>query len=135
MKKLKLAGAVILTNERKLLLIHRNSKTRIQWELPGGKVEKDEECEAAAIRELKEELGVDINIIKYLGCDNSNEDNTILEYHWYLASIIEGRPKLMEEKFDELKYFSKNELIKRNDLSSNMKVLIKKIDIYNIINY
>lgn len=37
----------------------------------------------------------------------------------------------MEEKFDEIKYFSKDELINRNDLSSNMKVLLKKIDINN----
>lgn len=77
MKKLKLAGAVILNGERKMLLIHRNSPNRIQWELPGGKVEKDEECEIAAIRELKEELDIKIKTIKYLGYDISNEDDII----------------------------------------------------------
>lgn len=129
MEKLKLSGAIILDNEGKMLLIHRNSKTRIQWELPGGKVEQDESIEEAAIRELKEELDINISIDKYLGYDISNEDETTLEYHWFLSSITEGIPKLMEDKFDEMKYFSKDELIIRDDLSSNMKVLIKKIDI------
>lgn len=40
MKKIiELAGALII-NKEGLLLMHRNTENRAQWELPGGKVEK-----------------------------------------------------------------------------------------------
>ena len=78
---LELAGAVILNSYDEVLLIHRNSSERVQWEIPGGKIEKDESARSAAIRELKEELDVDISISKYLGCNNSVEDDLLLKYH------------------------------------------------------
>lgn len=129
MNEIELAGALILNDEKKLLLIHRNSPNRVQWELPGGKVEKYEKPIDTAIRELKEELDIKINIEKYLGYDISLEDEIVLKYHWFLSYIIDGDPILTEDKFDCINYFSKNELSQMDDLSSNMKVLIKKIDI------
>ena len=124
---LELAGAVILNGYDEILLIHRNSSERVQWEIPGGKIEKDESARSAAIRELKEELDVDISISKYLGCNNSLEDDLLLKYHLFLASIVSGSPRLLENKFDKIDYFSKSELKNMDDLSANMKMLVKKI--------
>ena len=124
---LELAGAVILNSYDEVLLIHRNSSERVQWEIPGGKIEKDESARSAAIRELKEELDVDISISKYLGCNNSVEDDLLLKYHLFLASIVSGSPRLLENKFDKMDYFSKSELKNMDDLSANMKMLVKKI--------
>ena len=124
---LELAGAVILNSYDEVLLIHRNSSERVQWEIPGGKIEKDESARSAAIRELKEELDVDISISKYLGCNNSVEDDLLLKYHLFLASIVSGSPRLIENKFDKMDYFSKSELKNMDDLSANMKMLVKKI--------
>ena len=124
---LELAGAVILNSYDEVLLIHRNSSERVQWEIPGGKIEKDESARSAAIRELKEELDVDISISKYLGCNNSLEDDLLLKYHLFLASIVSGSPRLLENKFDKIDYFSKSELKNMDDLSANMKMLVKKI--------
>jgi ADP-ribose pyrophosphatase YjhB (NUDIX family) len=59
-----LAGAVIL-KDGAILLLHR--KTRDCYELPGRKIDDNETPETAAMREVKEELLVDIEIIKKLG--------------------------------------------------------------------
>ena len=126
MKFLELAGAVIL-KENKILLIHRNTPNLKQWELPGGKLEKGELPEEAAKRELKEELDVMVTILKYLGNEEFPDEDLLLKYHWYLAEIKEGVPKLMETKFDKINYFTKEELEKRTDLSSNMKVLLEAV--------
>lgn len=133
MKKIELAGAILLDKSGKILLMHRNTEELKQWELPGGKLEENESPEQAAIRELKEELDVDVKIIKYLGFKEFVDDNRILKYHWYKCMIEDGKPKLMEKKFDDLKYFTFDELIENEELSSNMKVLISNIDFKQII--
>ena len=129
MIKVELAGAVILNTNKEILLMHRNTEQLKQWELPGGKLEKGELPEQTAIRELKEELNIEIEIEKYLGYKEFEDNETILKYHWYKCRILRGSPELVEEKFDNLKYFNKKELEGNRELSSNMKVFISYIDI------
>lgn len=61
--KLVLVSAVALVRENgDLLLAQRPEGKNLAglWEFPGGKVEKGESPEAALVRELKEELGIDV---------------------------------------------------------------------------
>ncbi len=132
MKKIELAGAILLDKDNKILLMHRNTTDLKQWELPGGKMEKGELPEQTVVRELKEELNVKVQTIKYIGFKEFEDNGIMLKYHWYKCKIESGIPELMEEKFDNIKYFSNNELSKSNELSSNMKVLISNIDIDNL---
>lgn len=132
MRKIELAGAILLDNSNKILLIHRNTPKLKQWELPGGKMEHGELPNETAIRELKEELDIEIDILNYIGFKEFEDNGIILKYHWYKSSIKKGCPKLMEEKFDDIKYFSRQEMINNSELSSNMKVLIQNININEI---
>lgn len=100
-----------------------------QWELPGGKIEKGEIPEDTCIRELKEELDIQIEILKYIDCKEFEDNGIILKYNWYKCKIIKGTAKLMEDKFDDIRYFSMNELIENKELSSNMRVLVSNINI------
>ncbi len=129
---MELAGAILFDKNHKILLIHRNTKDSKQWELPGGKLEEKELPDQAVIRELREELNIEVQIIKYIGLKESEEKGNLLKYHCYQCKIENGTPELMEEKFDDIKYFSKNELLENKELSSNMKVLISNTDIDNI---
>ncbi|MCI8641532.1 MAG: NUDIX domain-containing protein [Clostridia bacterium] len=135
MEKIEVAGAILLDKDNKILLIHRNTAKMQRWELPGGKLEKGEIPKATTIRELKEELDIDVKPLKYVGFKVFEENDVILKYHWYKCKIDNGIPKLLEEKFDDISYFSKEELfqlLKDNKLSSNMQVLISNIDIEKI---
>lgn len=129
MKKMELAGGIILDKDSRILLIHRNTPELKQWELPGGKLEKGELPEQAAERELKEELDIEVKILRYMGFKEFEDNDIILKYHWYQCQIQKGTPKLVEEKFDEIRYFSKAELEQNNELSSNMEVLISNVDL------
>jgi len=101
-----LAGCVILDGEGKVLLIHRNTPRLVQWELPGGKVEKAENLEAAAVREAREEISADVVISRELGQANFDHDGKTWEYHWFLAAIANGSPIVGEpDKFDGVDYF------------------------------
>ena len=126
-KKLHLARCVILNENGELLLLHRNTSIRKQWETPGGKIENDEDAQKAAEREIEEELGVEIEIVKKLGKRDFIEDKYVMTYTWYQAKVLSGELKIMEtEKFDDLKYFSWKKLQDMKDqLSPNTHNLVE----------
>ncbi len=56
--------AGLMESNGKLLIAQRNRSHRdgLKWEFPGGKMEKGESAQAALVRELKEELGIEAEI-------------------------------------------------------------------------
>ncbi|HLC74640.1 MAG TPA: NUDIX hydrolase [Candidatus Nanoarchaeia archaeon] len=110
-----LAGCAIIENNA-ILLLHRMSKD--WYELPGGKVNPNESAENAAVRELKEELNIDVKLLKKLG-EKEFADN--MRYTWFLASITSGNLKIGETKtHDHFKFIPLSDL-NRYNLSPNMK--------------
>ena len=62
-------AAVIQNEEGKILIAQRNLKKSQGglWEFPGGKIEPNETKEEAIIREIKEEMDIDIEAKKFIG--------------------------------------------------------------------
>ncbi|MDO8489925.1 MAG: NUDIX domain-containing protein [bacterium] len=108
-------GVLILNEKGEMLLMKRSSKSKNEagmWSKPGGTVDYGEMVEAAAIREVKEELGVDVEV-KFL----AYYDHLLPEekQHWvtfeFIGKIVSGEPKNMEpEKCDEIAWFSLDNL-------------------------
>jgi ADP-ribose pyrophosphatase len=109
-------GALIMNDNNETLLLKRTSKTRNEagfWSKPGGGVEFGEKVENAVKREIKEELGVDIELIKFLGFTDSIMQEE--KQHWisfnYVAKITCGELKNLEpEKHEDMRWFKLNEL-------------------------
>lgn len=59
------SAATIVMNEQKEILLIKGPKRG--WEMPGGQVEEGESLKDAAIRETKEETGIDIEVLKFCG--------------------------------------------------------------------
>ena len=59
---------MILIEDGKVLLIRRGREPFIgEWAIPGGRIEDDETAEQCAIREMKEETGLDIEVETLVG--------------------------------------------------------------------
>ena len=126
---LALAGCIIMNADGDVLMLHRKTPKRTQWEIPGGKVEPGEPATDAAVRELQEELGVKVRIMRKLGERDFAEDGANLRYEWFLAEIIAGEPALCEpDLYDKFGFLSPVTLTRRYDeLSANTKNFLEAI--------
>lgn len=61
------AGALFVDDEGRVLIVEPTYKPR--WEIPGGRVERGETPRAACLRELREELGLDLPLGRLLVVD------------------------------------------------------------------
>jgi 8-oxo-dGTP pyrophosphatase MutT (NUDIX family) len=125
-----LAGCVLLDDYGRLLLLHRNTDETVCWEMPGGKVDEDELPEDTAVREIREELGVQVVIQKPLGKATFEQDEQYYEYHWFLATPLSGdldTLHIMEpETFDDLDFVDIEDLPSLA-LSTNMLELQQRL--------
>lgn len=85
------AGAVIRNG--RVLVAQRNRPPELagRWELPGGKVAAGESEPDALVRELREELGVDVAIGERLGEDVAVNETTTLRA--YRVRLLGGEPQ------------------------------------------
>ena len=75
-----------------------NGEVEGLWEFPGGKIETGETHEMAILREIKEELGVSINVEKFLCTTVYDYPSFHLTMHCYVCSIKSGDIVLREHK-------------------------------------
>ena len=68
------------------------------WEFPGGKVEPGETPQQALVRELKEELCVDVNVGDFLCTVEYDYPAFHLTMHCFFCSVVGGELTLLEHE-------------------------------------
>ena len=75
-------AAIIVNNQNQVLIARRKQQLRNggKWEFPGGKLQHNESPEECLKREIKEEMGVDISVVRPFHLVNypSKQDLSIL---------------------------------------------------------
>ncbi|WP_199770751.1 NUDIX hydrolase [Brevibacillus laterosporus] len=107
-------GAAIIDDNRRILLVLRKKAPEAGcWSLPGGKVDYMETIEDAVIREIKEELNIDI-VIDSLLCV-TNHIVQAESVHWiaptFIAHISSGEVQNLEpHALEKVEWFPIDEL-------------------------
>ena len=99
MKKRISSRAIIIDNDNLLTMFRRKIKDgniTEYYAIPGGGIEENETLEETAIREIKEEFGIDIEVLGYLG---KKELPKAIEYYFH-CKILKGIPKLGGEELE-----------------------------------
>lgn len=118
MKEIKVVAAII-QKENKILATKRGYGEFINmWEFPGGKIEPGETKEEALIREIKEELNIEINVDKFAIDIEYQYPNFYLFMSCFMCSIKEGSIELLEH--NDGKWITKEELNTLNWLPADI---------------
>ena len=85
-RRLRVAAYAIIIEDQKILLTHWVSPHGNHWTLPGGGVEHGEDPHEAAVREVAEETGYQMEIDQLLGIDNYHRrydraDGRVIDQH------------------------------------------------------
>lgn len=130
-KRPKVGSAVLVVKDGKILLGERNKKNaKGYWVLPGGGVRWGETIMEAAVREIKEETNLDIELVKFICYKeimNLPENyHTITFYHL-------ARPKDTEIKVsDDLSKagFFPIEEIKKMKTADTVEIILKEAGLW-----
>ncbi|HKT02730.1 MAG TPA: NUDIX domain-containing protein [Rugosimonospora sp.] len=88
------ASVIVLDGDRFLALMRVREPNAGRWDIPGGFCDGWEHPEQAAVREAREELGVQVKLGEFLGMyvggyEFQGETLPVLDCFW-LASIVDG---------------------------------------------
>ena len=108
MELVAVVGAAVLRDGR-VLASRRTEPPRLagQWAFPGGKVEPGEDDVTALVRELREELRVEVAVGERLGDDLPIGDTAVLRV--YLCRLVSGEPALVDH--DEDRWLGADDLL------------------------
>ncbi len=109
--------AIIEFQPHKILLIKRDTiPFKGYWALPGGRVDPGETVEQTVVREVKEETGLDVEIVRKIGDYHEQGTQNNVEYDYYpacfLVTTTGGQLKRQESEIQEIKLFNFNDIPK-----------------------
>ena len=122
-------GGVVI-HKNKILCLYKNQHGKhIGWVMPKGATEDGETFKQTALREVREETGVNARVVKYIGKTQYNfrgsTDAICKTVYWYLmiADSFYCRPQA-EEHFADVGFYKQHEayhLLKFHDERQMMK--------------
>ncbi len=108
------AGGII-EKDGKILIAqrHRNDTHGLKWEFPGGTLKPNESGEDGIIREIKEELDIAVDVIRYFG----SYTEPPIKVLYYLLQYISGEIHLVEH--EQFQWVTKDQLLEYDLLSGD----------------
>ena len=130
-RRIEAAGGIVENQKREILFIERLG----YWDLPKGKVEKNEELKKAAVREIEEECGItgpkiQRKLLKTFHTYSAKGKKYFKTTHWYLLGY-EGNEQLMpqeEEGITEVRWVNPDNM--QTQLDNTYNSILDVIDFY-----
>ena len=110
MTAIKVSMGIILDSEGKILIAQRNLQKNFggMWEFPGGKQEANESPEQALIRELKEELSIEVEVLRSFPAYDYKDEKIKISFYPIQCKIVGG--KIVNNEHEDVKFISLAEI-------------------------
>ena len=118
-------SAALIFHGGKLLITQRHAKSHLGglWEFPGGKREAGETFEQCLVREIREELGVEISVGKLFEEISHDYPEKSVRLKFFLCELISGEPQPLD--CAAVKWIEKSELAKFEFPAADVQLLAK----------
>lgn len=121
---------IVVINEKKQILLQKRSANKKhfpnKWALCSGLVISGESCDEAAVRELKEELGVEFQISDlHLLEGNLN----LTRFYYVITNYDESQFVIQKEELSSVKWFDLDEILEKVN-SGDDSIIIRKDRLY-----
>ena len=130
--KLVIGLGLIVNHLGEILIDQRKEEKSMggMWEFPGGKKEDGESIQTTVIREIQEELGIQVEIKeKLIEFEYSYTDKNIC-FSVYFCKLIDGTPKPFESL--QIKWVDPNDLVDYDFPDAN-KLIIAELNNYLVV--
>ena len=128
MKRIDVAVGLILEHNGKVLVGQRTVRDRYfgKWEFPGGKLEIGETAEQALVRELHEEIGIEVLRLESLMTLQHDYPDREVRLHVLRVSEFEG--DVTSREGQALKWLDPSELQELDFLEGNQPIIERLVD-------
>jgi ADP-ribose pyrophosphatase YjhB (NUDIX family) len=127
-------GALIQDGECYLLIKRAAEPDAGFWSIPGGLVEVGEKAEDAAVREAKEETGLDVEVVELLGVVDKivRDDDSLIKFHFVIVDyLVMPKGGSLRAASDALEArWVKAEEISSYELSPTLVPLLRRLGLY-----
>jgi 8-oxo-dGTP diphosphatase len=107
-------GAVIVDDDRMLLIRRGHGPAAGSWSLPGGRVEFGETLAEALVREVQEETALEVVVGDYIGHVEIIDDDAHFVVHDFAATAFDAEVVLAGDDAAEAKWFGLHEVAELN---------------------
>lgn len=121
---------IVVVNEKKQILLQKRSANKKhfpnKWALCSGLVISGESCDEAAVRELKEELGVEFQISDL----HLLEGNlSLTRFYYVITNYDESQFVIQKKELSSVKWFDLDEILEKVN-SGDDSIIIRKDRLY-----
>ena len=121
MKTITVSAAIILKDGKVLAAQRGYGEFKDGWEFPGGKLETGESGIDACIREIREELNVEIRVLRHLCTVEHDYEQFHLSMQCFLCTIESGT--ILDTEHENLRWLDRNSLWSVEWLPADVKVV------------